>query len=154
MRTTPFATTAASAQFPATSCGAARPAANQVEGGYNADGQGLSIQDVMPHGIMTPPTDGPTPATQARGHRLLTTGTPRTSPCSPRWDFGVYRFSIAWSRIFPNGDDEKPNEEGLAFYDRVLTNSTSTASKRWSRSATTRRRCSSPTSTTGGPVAS
>ena len=34
--------------------------------------------------------------------------------------FTVFRFSIAWSRIFPNGDDEAPNEEGLAFYDRVL----------------------------------
>ena len=34
--------------------------------------------------------------------------------------FTVFRMSIAWSRIFPNGDDEEPNEEGLAFYDRVL----------------------------------
>ena len=34
--------------------------------------------------------------------------------------FTVFRFSIAWSRIFPNGNDEKPNEEGLTFYDRVL----------------------------------
>lgn len=34
--------------------------------------------------------------------------------------FKVFRFSMAWSRIFPNGDDETPNEEGLAFYDRVL----------------------------------
>ena len=32
----------------------------------------------------------------------------------------MFRFSIAWSRIFPNGDDEAPNEEGLAFYDAVL----------------------------------
>jgi 6-phospho-beta-glucosidase len=34
--------------------------------------------------------------------------------------FSVFRLSIAWSRIFPNGDDETPNEEGLAFYDRVF----------------------------------
>ena len=34
--------------------------------------------------------------------------------------FKVYRFSIAWSRIFPKGDETEPNEEGLAFYDRVL----------------------------------
>ena len=34
--------------------------------------------------------------------------------------FTVFRLSIAWSRIFPNGDDETPNEEGLAFYDRVF----------------------------------
>ena len=34
--------------------------------------------------------------------------------------FKVFRFSIAWSRIFPNGDETEPNEAGLAFYDRVL----------------------------------
>ena len=34
--------------------------------------------------------------------------------------FRVFRLSIAWSRIFPHGDDEMPNEEGLAFYDAVF----------------------------------
>lgn len=34
--------------------------------------------------------------------------------------FKVYRMSIAWSRIFPHGDEQTPNEEGLAFYDRVF----------------------------------
>ncbi len=34
--------------------------------------------------------------------------------------FKVFRLSISWSRIFPNGDDEVANEEGLAFYDRVF----------------------------------
>ena len=34
--------------------------------------------------------------------------------------FDVFRLSMNWSRILPNGDDEKPNEEGLAFYDKVL----------------------------------
>lgn len=31
-----------------------------------------------------------------------------------------YRMSIGWSRIYPNGYDEEPNEEGLQFYDRVI----------------------------------
>ena len=31
-----------------------------------------------------------------------------------------FRMSIAWSRIFPHGDDETPNEEGLAYYDKIL----------------------------------
>ena len=31
--------------------------------------------------------------------------------------FNVFRFSICWSRIFPTGDEETPNEEGLQFYD-------------------------------------
>lgn len=35
--------------------------------------------------------------------------------------FNVYRFSISWSRIFPTGEEEQPNEAGLAFYDKVLT---------------------------------
>lgn len=34
--------------------------------------------------------------------------------------FKVYRFSIAWSRIFPKGDELVPNEAGLKFYDRIL----------------------------------
>ena len=34
--------------------------------------------------------------------------------------FTVYRMSIAWSRIFPRGDEKEPNEEGLAFYDAVF----------------------------------
>ena len=34
--------------------------------------------------------------------------------------FNMFRMSISWSRIFPNGDDAEPNEAGLAFYDRVF----------------------------------
>lgn len=34
--------------------------------------------------------------------------------------FKAFRISIAWSRIFPNGDELTPNEKGLAFYDRVF----------------------------------
>ncbi|MGL9810011.1 glycoside hydrolase family 1 protein [Enterococcus sp. DIV0970a] len=34
--------------------------------------------------------------------------------------FKVFRMSISWSRIFPNGDDKLPNEEGLDFYDAVF----------------------------------
>lgn len=34
--------------------------------------------------------------------------------------FKVYRMSLSWSRIFPDGDDAEPNEEGLAFYESIL----------------------------------
>ena len=34
--------------------------------------------------------------------------------------FKVYRTSIAWSRIFPNGDETEPNEAGLKFYDDLF----------------------------------
>jgi 6-phospho-beta-glucosidase len=34
--------------------------------------------------------------------------------------FSCLRVSIAWTRIFPNGDEQQPNEAGLAFYDRLF----------------------------------
>ena len=34
--------------------------------------------------------------------------------------FNCFRTSIAWGRIFPNGDEETPNEKGLAFYDDMI----------------------------------
>ena len=34
--------------------------------------------------------------------------------------FKCFRMSINWSRIFPNGDEEKPNEAGLQFYENIL----------------------------------
>lgn len=95
-------------------------AANQYEGGYDADGKGLSIQDVMPKGIMAPPTEEPTP------DNLKLTGIDfyhryaEDIALFAEMGFKVFRFSIAWSRIFPRGDEETPNEAGLAFYDRVI----------------------------------
>lgn len=34
--------------------------------------------------------------------------------------FNCLRVSIAWTRIYPNGDDAEPNEAGLAFYDKLF----------------------------------
>ena len=34
--------------------------------------------------------------------------------------FKVLRLSISWSRIFPRGDEEHPNEKGLQFYDDIF----------------------------------
>lgn len=34
--------------------------------------------------------------------------------------FNCFRTSFAWGRIFPNGDEETPNEQGLAFYDKLI----------------------------------
>ncbi len=95
-------------------------AANQIEGAFDADGKGLSIQDVMPGGIMRPPTAGPTADNlKLEGidfyHRYV-----EDIALFAEMGFTVFRFSIAWSRIFPRGDEAEPNEAGLAFYDRVL----------------------------------
>lgn len=95
-------------------------AANQLEGAYDQGGKGLSIQDVMPRGIAGPPSEEPTPDNlKLEGidhyHRYA-----EDIALFAEMGFSVYRFSIAWSRIFPRGDEETPNEEGLAFYDRLL----------------------------------
>ncbi len=95
-------------------------AANQIEGAYNEGGKGLSVQDVMPRGIMAPPTQAPTPDNLKLEaidfyHRYA-----EDIALLAEMGFKVFRFSIAWSRIFPLGDETEPNEEGLAFYDRVL----------------------------------
>ena len=45
--------------------------------------------------------------------------------------FSVFRMSISWSRIFPTGFEEKPNEEGLAFYDKVFMSVTNMVLNRW-----------------------
>ena len=34
--------------------------------------------------------------------------------------FKCFRTSIAWTRIFPSGDETEPNEEGLKFYDDMF----------------------------------
>ena len=95
-------------------------AANQIEGAYDEDGKGLSVQDVMPRGILTPPTQAPTADNLKLEaidfyHRYA-----EDIALLAEMGFKVFRFSIAWSRIFPLGDETEPNEEGLAFYDRVL----------------------------------
>jgi 6-phospho-beta-glucosidase len=95
-------------------------AANQLEGAYLEDGKGLSIQDVMPKGIMTPRSEGPTDDNLKQVgidfyHRYA-----EDIALFAEMGFKTFRFSIAWSRIFPKGDETEPNEAGLAFYDRVL----------------------------------
>lgn len=95
-------------------------AANQMEGAYLEDGKGLSIQDLMPHGVAAPHTQEPTPDNlKLIGidfyHRYA-----QDIKLFAQMGFKVFRMSIAWSRIFPNGDDAQPNEMGLAFYDKVF----------------------------------
>lgn len=95
-------------------------AANQCEGAYDEDGKGWSTQDLAPKGIVGPITDHPTEDNlKLQGidfyHRYK-----EDIALFAEMGFRVFRFSIAWSRIFPNGDDEVPNEAGLAFYDDLI----------------------------------
>ncbi|NIZ46832.1 family 1 glycosylhydrolase [Entomospira nematocerorum] len=94
----------------------------QVEGAYNQGGKGLSTADVLPHGIMGDPTqtieeDRFYPYHQSIDfyHRYK-----EDIALFKEMGFTTFRTSIAWSRIFPNGDDSEPNEEGLQFYDNLF----------------------------------
>lgn len=95
-------------------------AANQCEGAYNEDGKGLDIQDIMPHGIKGAPTAEPTEDNMKLVgidfyHRYK-----EDVKLFAEMGFKVFRTSIAWSRIYPNGDEETPNEKGLQFYDDLF----------------------------------
>jgi 6-phospho-beta-glucosidase len=110
----------AASPFPSGFLWGGATAANQLEGAYDKGGKGLSIQDVMPKGIVGPRTRRPTPDNLRLVaidfyHRYA-----EDIALFAELGFRVFRLSIAWSRIFPNGDDEVPNEEGLAFYDAVF----------------------------------
>lgn len=95
-------------------------AANQCEGAYHEDGKGLDIQDVMPKGILSGPTAEPTPDNLKLKAIDFYHRYPEDIKLFAEMGFKVFRTSIAWSRIYPNGDDAEPNEEGLAFYDRLF----------------------------------
>ena len=105
--------------FPTTFLWGGATAANQLEGAYNEDGKGLSIQDVLPKGFKVI-TEEPTPDNlKLKGidyyHRYK-----EDIKLFAGMGFKVYRFSIAWSRIFPTGEEAQPNEAGLKFYDDVI----------------------------------
>ena len=107
-------------QFPKDFLWGGAVAANQCEGAYNEDGKGLDIQDLMPRGISGSLTAEPTPDNlklQAIDfyHRYKD-----DVKLFAEMGFKVFRTSIAWSRIYPNGDDEVPNEKGLLFYDALF----------------------------------
>lgn len=95
-------------------------AANQCEGAYKEDGKGLSVQDVLPGGLRGERTEQPTEDNlKLEGidfyHRYK-----EDIRLFEEMGFKVFRTSIAWSRIFPKGDEEMPNEMGLKYYDDLF----------------------------------
>ena len=106
--------------FPANFLWGGAVAANQCEGAYDEDGKGWSTQDLAPKGVVGAITDHPTEDNlKLKGidfyHRYR-----EDIVMFAEMGFSVFRMSIAWSRIFPNGDEETPNEAGLAFYDQLI----------------------------------
>ncbi len=95
-------------------------AANQFEGAYNVDGKGLSIQDVMPKGIKAQRTKMPTEDNMKLIGIDFYNRYKEDIALLAEMGFKTFRISIAWSRIFPKGDELEPNEAGLEFYDRIF----------------------------------
>ena len=95
-------------------------AANQCEGAYDEGGKGLSVQDILPRGLRGSRSE------KVVESNLKLIGTDfyhrykEDIALLAEVVFNTLRLSIAWSRIYPNGDDDEPNEEGLAFYDSVF----------------------------------
>lgn len=104
-------------------------AANQCEGGYQEAGRGLSNIDVCCH--------GPQREAILKGEANVTKPLPELTYPShlgvdfyhryredialfAQMGFRMLRLSISWTRIYPTGMEETPNEEGLQFYDAVL----------------------------------
>lgn len=104
-------------------------AANQCEGAYREGGRGLSSVDVIPFGPDRMPV--------ARGQmKMLACDSEHSYPAHEAIDmyhhfkedialfaqmgFKCYRLSVSWTRIFPNGDDETPNEAGIRFYNDLF----------------------------------
>ena len=100
-------------------------AAHQLEGAWDVDGKGVSIADVMTagrNGVPRKVTDGvkdgeiyPNHWGNDFYHRY-----PEDDRLFEEMGFKCFRTSIAWTRIFPNGDESEPNEAGLKFYDDLF----------------------------------
>ena len=100
-------------------------AAHQLEGGWNIDGRGPSVSDVLTGGAAGVPrriTDGVQPGEYYPNHDGIDFyhRYPEDVALFQELGFQVFRTSISWSRVFPRGDEPQPNEAGLAFYDRLF----------------------------------
>ncbi|GED49452.1 6-phospho-beta-glucosidase [Carnobacterium maltaromaticum] len=99
--------------------------AHQCEGGWNSDEKGMSIADVMTVGSNSTPrkiTDGILENAIYPNHEGIDFYNRYEEDIKLLAELGLkcFRTSIAWSRIFPNGDEVEPNEKGLEFYDKLF----------------------------------
>lgn len=100
-------------------------AANQFEGGWNLGGKGESVTDHITAGNLKTPREF---------HHVLKQGANYPSheavdfyhrykediALMAEMGFKMFRLSINWTRIYPNGDEEAPNKEGIEFYRNVF----------------------------------
>lgn len=100
-------------------------AANQFEGAWDADGKGPSVSDMCTNGTHTTPkrvTTAIEPGTLYPSHEAIDFYHHYEEDIAlfAEMGFKCFRTSINWTRIFPTGMEEEPNEKGLEFYDRVF----------------------------------
>ncbi len=100
-------------------------AAHQLEGGWNEDGRGPSVSDVLTAGTVSIPrriTDGVIEGESYPNHKGIDFYHTYKDDIALFGELGFkcFRTSISWSRIFPNGDETEPNEAGLKFYDDMF----------------------------------
>ena len=99
--------------------------AHQIEGAWNVDGKGPSTADHLTIGGIGKQreyTEGIYSDKVYPNHEAVSFYYRYKDDIELLAEMGIkcFRTSIAWSRIFPNGDDRTPNEEGLQFYDRLF----------------------------------
>lgn len=122
--------------FPANFLWGGAVAANQLEGAYAEGGKGLCVSDLNEYHANVPLASKYNGEATTASVKEAMEAEDRVFP--KRWGIDFYhtyeqdlkllgelglktfRTSIDWARIFPNGDDAEPNEEGLAFYDHLI----------------------------------
>jgi 6-phospho-beta-glucosidase len=112
-------------------------ASSQYEGAFKEGGKGLDTQDCRPY---IPRTEKATTGTRLLTQKVIDEAKKEKDigkyPFRKGSDgyhhleedidllkelgIDIYRFSISWARLYPNGDEEEPNEAGLKYYDRVF----------------------------------
>ncbi|CAM6065645.1 unnamed protein product [Sphagnum tenellum] len=101
--------------FPDSFVFGAATAAYQVEGAASEGGRKPSIWDTFSHtpGKISDGTNGDVACDQYHKYQ-------EDIDLMARLNLNAYRFSISWSRIFPEGTGPEPNKEGIAYYNKVI----------------------------------
>lgn len=88
----------------------------QAEGAIQEDGKGLSVYDTLiAHQEIKNSTQSNSDVASDHYHHYK-----EDIDLMAEMGFKAYRFSVIWSRIHPHGDDEEPNEKGLAYYEAMI----------------------------------
>ena len=100
-------------------------AANQAEGAYDADGKGLSLMDIATSAskdVSRQFTDGIKKGIYYPNHEGIDFYHKYKEDLAlfEEMGFKCFQIAIAWTRIFPQGDENQPNEEGLKYYDDLF----------------------------------